>query len=186
MRRSTSYIRVRPSLLRWNKASCASYTHRTHTHTQTYSSVVPIYLSSPAPSIHQPENLVARISSPVRFHVINHVLLTFFLFVFFFLYWYKDYKLMLFSVLPLSYSPASEQRNSQASNVIWSVRLMYNELGRLYTMVARAGRITKRVTARHTERNPVKPTLHYAVHTSWAKKRERELCDTTASVDIDP
>lgn len=92
--------------------------HIAHTHTQTYSSVVPIYLSSPAPSIHQPENLVARISSPVRFHVINHVLLTFFLFVFFFLYWYKDYKLMLFSVLPLSYSPASEQRNSQASNVI--------------------------------------------------------------------
>jgi hypothetical protein len=44
-------------------------------------------------------------------------------------------------------------------------------------MVARAGRITKRVTARHTERNPVKRTLYYAVHTSRAKK-ERENCVT--------
>jgi hypothetical protein len=54
---------------------------------------------------------------------------------------------------------------------------MYNELGKLYTMVARAGRITKRVTARHTERNPVKRTLYYAVHTSRTK-RERKNCVT--------
>jgi hypothetical protein len=71
--------------------------------------------------------------------------------------------------------PPVNRVNSQASNVIWSVRLIHNELGKHYTMVARAGRITKRVTETH--RDPVKRTLYYAVQISRTK-RERENCVT--------